>query len=460
MTVAPGQAVEWRLQFTTAVGAPRAGDRGNRQGRALSYNQEFHYRAARPSTPASPAVSECFAVAFEIQGALDRDALEAALLHFVRRHEVLRCVFRESAGAPALDVVGPRDVKLEPVDVGRIDSPAEARSYVQSFLRQTDTRRGPWLVMGAMIRDESTTVYVAFDHIVTDGMSMMIAVNDIATAYAAISRGRRVALAEPAGYLDHADRERHSSRTLDADDGRLDHWKAFIARNGGFFPPFPLELGTRPGVAYRAVNETHTLLPPDRADAMEARCREAGARLSTGLLAAVAVSQRREGGPDVYRGLLPVSTRGRGHRPYGMGWFINILPIEFSVTDERDFDGVTAGAQAAATRMARSIHVPFPVALRLLAPQYLSGPWPCAVNFFSYMDFREAPGAENHRAWKADCYTSVPVTNGVLLWLYRTDAGLHVNCAFADTPLARRTEAGLVRTLARTMDNIATRGTF
>ncbi|MFC8448817.1 condensation domain-containing protein [Kitasatospora sp. NPDC057223] len=444
----------------TAGGASGAGDRGHRQGRPLSYNQEFHYRAARPSAPASPAVSDCFAVAFEIPGVLDREALEAALLHFVRRHEVLRCVFRESAGTPALDVLAPRDVKLEPVEVGLIGTREEARAYVRGFLRQTDTRRGPWTVMGAMIRDDSTTVYVAFDHIVTDGMSMMIAVNDIATAYAAIADGRRIPLPEPAGYLDHADRERHSSRTLTADDGRLDHWREFTARNGGFFPPFPLALGTRPGIAYRAVNETHTLLPPDRADAMEARCREAGARLSTGLLAAVAVSQRREGGPDVYRGLLPISTRGRGFHPPGMGWFINILPIEFSVAAEHDFDGVMAGAQAASTRMARSIHVPFTVALRLLAPRYHSAPWPCAVNFFSYMDFREAPGAGNHAAWRAGCYTSVPFTNGVLLWLHRTDAGLHVNCAFADTPQARRTTAGLVRTLARTMDNIATRGQF
>ncbi|MCX4751328.1 condensation domain-containing protein [Kitasatospora sp. NBC_01287] len=470
LVVAPGHAIEWTVRSATgAVPAQAAGPDGAGPRRRPSYNQEFHFGAARQSARASgpsgrpvagPSRSDSFAASFEIEGPLDAGALEEALLHFVRRHEVLRCVFREHGGALALDVVGPRDVKLERAEVGRIDSPERARHYLRGFLRGTDTLRGPWLVMGAMVRDDSTTVYLACDHIVTDGMSMTVAVHDIATAYAALREGRHVALPEPAGALEHAERERRSSRSLAAGDERLGHWRRFITGEGGPFPPFPLDLGTRPGGVYDAVNETDTLLTAAGADAMEAHCRAAGATFATGVLAAVAVSLRREGGPDVYRGLLPVSTRGRGADPHSMGWFVNILPIEFPVADEHDFDGVLAGAQAASTRMARSLDVPFTEALRLLAPEYRSAPWPAAVNFFSYMDFRKAPGAASHGAWRANFYTSVPRTNGVLLWLHRTGAGLHLNCAFVDTPRARRTKAALVRTLAATVEGIALRGAF
>ena len=457
LEIEPGHAVEWTLSL---AGAIRPDDPAGTQP-AGSYNQEDHFAVARTLRQADFPYSSYIGGSFEIQGVLDREALEAALLHFVRRHEVLRCVFRESAGALALDVVGPRDVKLEPVDAGRIGSRAEASSYVQDFLRGTGTLRGPWLVMGAMVRDDSTTVYFACDHLVTDGVSTPVAVNDIATAYQAIKDGRRVMLPEAAGFLDHAGRERRRGRAMDADDGRLDHWKEFATRNGGLFPPFPLDLGMRPGGRYGAVNETDTLLGPGRAAAVEAHCRAAGGRLSTGVLAAVAVSLHREGGPDVYRALLPVSTRDRGSEAHSMGWFVNTLPVEFSVAEGRGFAEIVASAQDALVAMHRSADAPFVRVFELLTAQQ-SGPqvWPLAVNFFSYLDFRKTPGAEHHVEWKARKHVWASHSNGIFFWFHRNDTGVHLNSIHVDTPEARRTKAGFVQTLTRVMDDIAVHGTF
>ncbi|MFC8448816.1 condensation domain-containing protein [Kitasatospora sp. NPDC057223] len=457
LEIEPGYAVEWTLSF---AGAIRPDDAAGTQP-AGSYNQEDHFGVARTLRQADFPYSSYIGGSFEIPGALDREALEAALLHFVRRHEVLRCVFRESDGALALDVVGPQDVKLEAADVGQLGTREEARSYVQGFLRGTSTLRGPWLVMGAVIRDDSTTVYFACDHLVTDGVSTPVAVSDIATAYQAIRDGRRVMLPEAAGYLGHAGRERRRGRSMDADDARLDHWKAFTARNNGLFPPFPLDLGMHPGGRYGAVNETDTLLAAGPAAAMEAHCRAAGGRLSTGVLAAVAVSLHREGGPEVYRALLPVSTRDRGPEAHSMGWFVNTLPVEFSVAQGRGFAEVIGAAQGALADMRRSADAPFVRAYELLTAQQ-SGPrvWPLAVNFFSYLDFRRTPGAQHHVAWKARKYVWASHSNGIFFWFHRNDTGVHLNTIHVDTPQARRTKAGFVRTLTRTMDHIAGHGTF
>ncbi|MCX4751329.1 condensation domain-containing protein [Kitasatospora sp. NBC_01287] len=475
--IAPGRAVEWTVSFAGATGPTTAtgptghtgptratvpsappGPPGSSAsvGPVASYNQEDHFSVAQGLRRADVRYRSWIGGSFEIEGPLDVRALEEAFLHLVRRHEVLRCVFREHGGALALDVVGPRDVKLERVEAGRIASRAEAGAYVRRFLGGTDTLRGPWLVMGAMVRDDSTTVYFACDHLVIDGVSVPVAVHDIATAYAALREGRRILLPEASGFLGYAEQERRRGRALAADDGRLGHWRRFTAGAGGVFPPFPLDLGMAPGGVYQAVNESDTLLTATAADAVEARCRAVGARMSVGVLAAVGLALHGQGGPDVYRGLLPVSTRDRGPDAQSMGWFVNTVPVEFPVTRGRGFEQVVTAARDALAAARGSTGTPFVRAFDLLTSQQC-GPqvWPQAVNFFSYLDYRVTPGARGHLGWQARAYVWASHSNGIFFWFHRNDTGVHLSTIHVDTPQARRTKAGFVRALTRTLDDAA-----
>ncbi|MFJ9429332.1 condensation domain-containing protein [Streptomyces sp. NPDC101490] len=472
LVLAPGHAVEWRVHTSAArTAAPRgtAGPGVPEPSRPLpSYNQEYHFGAFAP--PAGEAGAggperngsrtDSYAGTFEIRGGLDRPALEAALLHCVRRHAALRGAFRPSPGGLVIEIAAPQDVKLEPVDHGPVVSAAAARAHAERFLRATDTRDGPWIVMGAMVREESTTVHFACDHLVTDGTSMMIVLNDIATAYEAFASGREPDLPEAGNFADHSRVERQRTVPVRADDGALDHWRGFIARNGGPFPRFPLDLGIEPGTGGPARNTTDTLLDGSGAAALEARCREAGASVATGVLTAVGVGMRKLGGPEVHRTLVPVGTRGRGRHAHSVGWFVNLLPVEFPVPEGADLARTVGAARDASTRMIRGGRVPFVAVLRLLAPEHYARPWPHAVNFFSYMDFRDVPGADRHADREAGVYTSVPATNGMFLWLHRTHDGIHLNTVHVDNARARRTKAALVDALTRTLENMAAHGTL
>ncbi|MFJ5094597.1 MULTISPECIES: condensation domain-containing protein [unclassified Streptomyces] len=471
LVLAPGHAVEWRVHASAARTTAPGGTAGSGvpvPSRPLpSYNQEYHFGASVPPVGGAEEQgrsasrrTDSYAGTFEIRGGLDRPALEAALLHCVRRHAALRCVFRPSPGGLVIEVAAPEDVKLEPVDHGPVASPAEARAHAERFLRTTDTYGGPWFVMGAMVREESTTVHFACDHLVTDGTSVMIVLNDIAAAYEAFASGREPDLPLAGNFADHSRAERQRTESVRADDSGLDHWRGFVARNGGPFPRFPLDLGIEPGTGGPARNTTDTLLDGSGAAALEARCREAGASVATGVLTAVGVSMRKLGGPDVHRALVPVGTRGRGRHAHSVGWFVNVLPVEFPVSEGAGFARTVAAARDASTRMIRGGRVPFVVVLRLLAPEHYARPWPHAVNFFSYMDFRDAPGAARHADREAGVYTSVPATNGMFLWLHRTHDGIHLNTVHVDNSRARRTEAALVATLARTLEGMAHHGTL
>lgn len=426
-----------------------------------SYNQAKHFSVAQEARSTNDPLGSYLAGTFEIAGPLDREALEAALLFFVRRHEVLRSTFHQLSGELSCDTLGPDEVALKSVEVGSVDSAPELRDRLHRFFQRVDPVSGPLLVMGAVIREESTTVCFACDHLVTDGISTPLAVRDIATAYAAYARGERPELPEAGSCLAFS-REQHRRRQeIGADDPRLDYWRTFMAGNGGFFPPFPLDLGVEPGRVHPTVNETDQLLTAEEVDAMDSRCRAAGGRLFMGILAAVGVSLRKEGGPAVYRGLMPVSERGRDSYAHAMGWFVNTLPIAFSVAEDRDFTEVMTGVRDAAAEMREHVDVPFVRAWHLLAPQYAAmRHWPYPVNFFSYLDFRRVPGARHHTDWKAGKHIWASHSNGICFWFHRNDTGLYVNSLYADTPQARRTKPALTRTLTQTLHNVTRTGTL
>ncbi|WP_052851162.1 condensation domain-containing protein [Streptomyces avicenniae] len=456
LEIAPGHAMEWKVITATRGSAGPARPRP-----AASYIQEDHFAVARVMDRENVPCPSSVGGSFEIQGSLDREALGAALLHFVRRHDVLRCVFRAEGDALGVEVLDPEEIKLDLVDVGPFTSHAAVGAYVHRFLQGTDTLRGPWFVMGAVERARSTTVYFACDHLVTDGVSTALVIEDIATAYEALSRGREVALPETGSYLDFAEQDRRRGRSLGQDDARLDYWKGFMERNGGIFPRFPLDLGVEPGALYPVVNETHALLTGEKPDVFEARCRAAEGSLPAGVLTALAVGLHREGGPGTYRGLLPVSRRNRHVYAHSMGWYVNTLPVEFSVAGATDFAATVSSVGSALAVMLKSVNVPFVRLPELLTPDRpRSRSWPFAVNFFSFLDFRKTPGAALHAARKAHGHVWAERSNGVFLWFHRNDAGLYVNTAYADTPQARRTMTGLVRTVRLIMEGVVRDGTL
>ncbi|MGW1765926.1 condensation domain-containing protein [Streptomyces sp. NPDC002073] len=456
--IAPGHIFEWRMVSSAMVAS--AGS--DRPGGATTFNQAKHFSVAQDAHAANDTVCAYIAGTFDLPGPVDREALGSALLYFVRRHDVLRSTFQQLVSTVACDVLGPEDIELKEVDLGPAGSSAEVRDHLHQVFQEVDPLSWPLIRMGAVIRDDSATVWFACDHLVTDGLSTPIAVHDIAEAYRAFSQGRTPDLAATGSYLAFSREQRRRNASLTADDPRLDYWKEFMAGSGSFFPRFPLDLGLEPGRMYPAVNETTRLLGADETESLEAACRAADGRLFMGLLAAVGVCLRKEGGPDVYRGIMPVSDRGRGPYAHTMGWFINTMPIAFRVGDGQDLHTVMAHVREASTEMQKHLDVPFVKAWELLAPvEYTQFRyWPYAVNFFSYLDFRRSPGAEDHVARNARKHVWLARSNCYSFWLHRTETGLYMNSIYAGTPRSQETTAALQATLRRTLVNMADTGTF
>ncbi|MFD5025967.1 condensation domain-containing protein [Streptomyces sp. NPDC058373] len=455
LDVAPGRLIEWQLRSTDAPGGG-----GPEAARRASFNQDKHFTAAEQSRDADDQVASWIAVTFELPGPLDQAALEEALLSFVRRHEVLRCAFQRLAGDLSCASYDPGGLTLDAAELGEFTTTEAVRGFLAARFRATiDTLAWPLFTMGAVVRDACSTVYLAFDHIVCDGVSMPNVAHDIAHAYAAALSGDEPELPRTGSYLDFADTQRNRFLTLAADDRRLDHWRAFTERTGAFFPPFPLDLGVETGRLYPIVNGACTLLDAAGTAAFDQACRDAGGKPFMGVMAALARCLREAGGPDVYRALMPVSERGDGPWRHAVGWFVNTMPIEFPVRAGMELPDLMAGARAAFAEMIRHIDVPFVRAWELLAPEHFAATsWPYPVNFFSYIDMRRCPGAAHHGVWRPTTHVWSSRANGACLWFQRDEEGLHMNVIHVDTPQARRTMATLEQGLRRTVREIAGTG--
>ncbi|MFE3934094.1 condensation domain-containing protein, partial [Streptomyces goshikiensis] len=138
----------------------------------------------------------------------------------VRRHVVLRCEFRRLAGELSCAPFTPAELALDAVPVGSFDTSEGLRGFLtERFTRSIDTLSWPLFTMGAVLREDSATVYLAFDHIVCDGMSMPIVVREVLTEYEALRRGLDAGLPAAApSYLDFADEQLRRNHTINPSD--------------------------------------------------------------------------------------------------------------------------------------------------------------------------------------------------------------------------------------------------
>jgi hypothetical protein len=180
--------------------------------------------------------------AWRLDGALDVPALEASLNEVVRRHEALRTTFPARDGRAEQLVAPQLRVSLPVVDLRGIPDSlreAEARRLVEEeALLPFDLARGP-LLRGRLLRLREAEYLFAFNvhHIVFDGWSAGVLLNELTAHYADFVAGRPSSLPEPP--IQYADFAHWQRRWFDGEnrERQLSYWRE---RLGGERPPLDL----------------------------------------------------------------------------------------------------------------------------------------------------------------------------------------------------------------------------
>ncbi len=121
--------------------------------------------------------------AMRVQGALDIEALRAALNAILERHEALRTTFPDRGGEPVQLVRPEVSVELREIDLTGLPQPAREKEFARLF--REEARRpfdiGADLMLRAMVArlgPDDHGMLIVMHHIASDGWSMAIFVRE------------------------------------------------------------------------------------------------------------------------------------------------------------------------------------------------------------------------------------------------------------------------------------------
>lgn len=178
--------------------------------------------------PDSPVYNASFRWRFD--GALDTSILERTFNEIVRRHEVLRSTFNETDGG-SVQLVAP-DLLLHLVETDLRSLPPAMRDNEMERLCTAeartpfDLRTGPLLRIGLLrMADEHYVFTLTLHHIICDGWSIGIIMDELHQIYASLAEGRKIDVPELAiQYGDYVVWQRDQI-TSDAIGDQLSYWK-------------------------------------------------------------------------------------------------------------------------------------------------------------------------------------------------------------------------------------------
>ncbi|MFD4668659.1 amino acid adenylation domain-containing protein [Lentzea sp. NPDC058450] len=274
-------------------------------------------------------------VGLRLRGPLDLAALRTALDGLAQRHETMRTTFDEVDGQ-GVQVVPPHGtVPLRVEDLSGAPSDALDRLFTEELTTPFDLRVGP--LVRAVLAEVAVDDHVLLlnqHHIVTDGWSVRIQVDDLVELYrSAVRRTPADLTPTSTRYADFAVWQHRRLDSGPSDD--LDHWRRALAGLE------PLDLPTdrpRPSRRTTAGAVHREPLPGDLVHRLTEIGRDGGTTLFTTLAAAVQVLLARyTGRRDVAVGTAS-SGRGRPELDDLVGFFVNTLVIRSTVDPDLTFD--------------------------------------------------------------------------------------------------------------------------
>jgi amino acid adenylation domain-containing protein/non-ribosomal peptide synthase protein (TIGR01720 family) len=278
--------------------------------------------------------------ALRLTGELCLPIFERSLKEIIQRHEALRTSFDFIDGQPMQIISPSQSVPVPQVDLSAL-SP-DVREIEANNINQRQAEQGFDLSRGPLLRINvlqlSATVHIVLltmHHIVSDGWSMSLLINEVATLYETFSRGEDSPLPElSVQYADYAiwQREWLQGEVLAE---QLQYWRE---RLGGELPVLELPTDfTRPLIRSYRGSQVDFTLPGDVAKKLQELSQQESATMFMTLLAAFAVLLSRYSAQEEI--VIGTDIAGRAHLDIEplIGFFINQLALRVALSGNPTF---------------------------------------------------------------------------------------------------------------------------
>ena len=295
---------------------------------------------------------------YEVSGEACPEVFRQAVQATVARHAPLRSLFDLERYAEPLQIVLPTvEVPVEIVDIAHLDGAQQDR-VIDDWREQEKHRPfdlgGPLIRFSVHVRaKDRVNLGISFHHLILDGWSVALVVEEIRQRCAQLLTGRQVSPSATApSYGAYVALERESAQRVEDQNA----WQKLLAG-------FPATLLAGPQSSVDGVVESaamERIVPPDLEDRLRRRAASLGAPLKTLYLSAHCAALAKLTGAS--RLITGVVSNGRPEIPGGsemVGLFLNTVPFPIEVTGT---DGADLIASVFDREQALIPHQRFPLA--------------------------------------------------------------------------------------------------
>jgi amino acid adenylation domain-containing protein len=304
-------------------------------------------------------------------GPLDIAILDRSLNEILRRHQVLRTVYRQEAGRPVQEVREFTPVAIAVVDLQGATltaKEAEAERLVREEVSRSFTLSDDLMFRAQLIRfaEDKHWLIMTTHHIAFDAWSRGVLHDELGALYAAFHDGRTSPLSElPLQYIDYAIRQRERMQG-EVDDRLLSYWREQLLG-----APPTLDLPTdRPRPerqSYQGAIQTLTL-SAELTDSIKRIGQQEGTTQFMTLLAAFQLLLSRfTGQKDVVVGT-PIAGRLRTEYESLIGSFFNTLALRSNLSDDLTFLNLLANVRQTTLEAYDHQELPFEELVEVLRP--------------------------------------------------------------------------------------------
>ena len=295
-------------------------------------------------------------LALRLRGELNVEALRLSFQALIARHESLRTTFRQDGEQP-LQVVHPAGEFRLDVERPAAATPVQAlidREASQPF----DLEQGPLLRVRLLeTAPDEHVLLLTQHHILSDGWSMPVMIDELLQGYEAACQGRPIERAPlPVQYADYAIWQRNWLE-MGEQARQLEYW---TTRLGGDQPV--LELPTdrpRPPVADHHGARVNMQLDAELLAGLRALAKEQGVTLFMLLLASWQTLLHRYSAQDDIRAGVPVANRNRPETEGLIGFFVNTQVLDAQFDDQLTVAGLLQQVRQTAVQAQAHQDLPF-----------------------------------------------------------------------------------------------------